>query len=180
MVFLVSKAEIDSPQNQQQPVVEKQQIPNEPVKQIAANPVQQHVPVWISNTRKDQLTDEVINISSLQSANTVNLKFPYDGEQRATLSLVEQAGKVDVIFQIEKGQLFPGTLAIGTTRANIRIDDKSINSIVRGSSGYATELCFLMAEELPFLIRNGNEMRIEVELFQESNMVFVFDLTSGR
>jgi hypothetical protein len=43
-----------------------------------------------------------------------------------------------------------------------------------------TEVMFLTDERLPDLIMKGRELRIEVELFQESNQVFIFDLTSGR
>ncbi len=43
--------------------------------------------------------------------------------------------------------------------------------------GMQTETIFLNSPQLPSLIAAGRELRIEVELFQESNQVFVFDLT---
>jgi len=157
-----------------------------PAAVVAENPEPEPIaeppepPRWTHHATADKMTDERIDISSLKSLNTVNLQFPYEGEQRATIFLRTKAGKQEVGFRIEKGQMFPTDLAIGQARANIRVDGVPLVSKIAGTTGYNTELCFLLHEQLPDLLRTGSELRIEVELYNETNKVFVFDLTSGR
>jgi len=137
-------------------------------------------PKWSLTAMKDQMTGHDFQVSTLQSTNTVNLKFPYGGEQRGTLTLQFQGERPSVAFSIARGQLFPMTLPLGNGKATVRVDDVTIESPISPSTGMKTEVMFLTDERLPDLIMKGRELRIEVELFQESNQVFVFDLTSGR
>jgi len=137
-------------------------------------------PTWSHITTKDPLTDEQIQTSLLQSTNKVELKFPYMFEQRGTLTLQKHGEETDVMFSIARGQLFPTSLPLGTGTASVRIDDVMIQSPIAPTTGMKTETMFLTDKQLPDLIMKGRELRIEVELFQESNQVFVFDLTSGR
>ena len=182
MAFLASNVKINTTQNTQPPVIAEQadQKPNEPVE--PAIPVQDPpaLPKWSSRTSKDELTDAVIEISSLESMNTVDLSFPYQGEQRGRLTLRNTAGKYEVMFSIARGQLFPGSLVTGEAKATMRVDDLLVESRLSGTTGYQTETVFLLDERLPQLIMSGNELRIEAELYNEPNTVFVFDLTSGR
>lgn len=182
MVFLASNVKIDSPQNSQPPVVVEQQKekPAEDPQPIVATPKPPALPRWVTRTSKDELTDVVIATSSLESANTIDLTFPYQGEQRGRLILRNTAGKYEVMFSIEKGQLFPGSLVTGGATANIKVDDLLFESKLSGTTGYQTEMVFLLEPRLPQLIMTGRELRIEAELYNEPNTVFVFDLTSGR
>jgi hypothetical protein len=156
------------------------QPPQAPAVQPEPEAQQPQAPKWVVSTHKDSLTDEEFVTSSLQSSNTVDLKFPYNGEQRGRLVFRQKGGKTDVWFSIEKGQLFPGALLTGDAIASIRVDDTLIKSRLGQATGYDTATVFILDERIPQLIMSGRELRIEVELFQESNKVFVFDLTSGR
>ena len=172
MAFVASKVKIDPPKNaavQPAAVAAPQSQPKPPEN-----------PRWTLTTSKDDLTDKEFQVSTLQSKNTVNLKFPYSGEQRGTLTLRKHGEETDVMFSIARGQLFPTSLPLGTGTASVRIDDVMIQSPIAPTTGMKTETMFLTDKQLPDLIMKGRELRIEVELFQESNQVFVFDLTSGR
>ena len=182
MVFIASRVEVDSPADTPVPVVVEQadKKPSEQAPPIIANPDPPALPKWSTRTSKDKLTDAVIETASLESTNTVNLSFPYHGEQRGRLTLRNTAGKYEVMFSIERGQLFPGSLVTGGAKTNIRVDDLLFQSKLSGTTGYQTETVFLLEPRLPQLIMTGRELRIEAELYNEPNTVFVFDLTSGR
>jgi hypothetical protein len=172
MAFVASKVKIDQPKNAAvQPAA---------VAAPQAQPKPPENPKWTLTTSKDDLTDKEFQVSTLQSTNTVNLKFPYSGEQRGTLTVRFQGERPSVVFSIARGQLFPMTLQLGNGKATVRVDDVTIESPISPATGMQTEVMFLTDERLPDLIMKGRELRIEVELFQESNQVFVFDLTSGR
>jgi hypothetical protein len=172
MAFLASKVKIETTKGPANNAAAAQPV-------AAENKPPQN-PKWSHTITKDKLTDQELRISLLQSTNTVNLKFPYDGEQRGTLTLRMRGGKPDVMFAIEKGQMFPSTLQLGNGTASVRIDGTLIESPIAPTAGMTTDVMFLTDSRLPDLITNGRELRIEVELYQESNQVFVFDLTSGR
>jgi hypothetical protein len=172
MAFIASNVKIDPPVN----------APAKPAAVAApqAQPKPPENPKWTLTTSKDDLTDKEFQVSTLQSTNTVNLKFPYGGEQRGTLTMQFQCERPSVAFSIARGQLFPTTLQLGNGKATVRVDCTMIESPISPATGMQTEVMFLTDERLPDLIMKGRELRIEVELFQESNQVFVFDLTSGR
>ena len=178
MVFLASSVRVDAPKNTQQPMADEK--PNQPAQPVVAAPEPPALPKWSRRTSKDQLTDAVIEIASLESMNTVDLSFPYQGEQRGRLTLRNTAGKYEVMFSIQRGQLFPGSLVTGDAKAKVKVDDLLFESRLSGTTGYQTETVFLINERLPQLIMTGRELRIEAELYNEPNAVFVFDLTSGR
>ena len=182
MGFLASTVKIDQRSNPQPPAVAEQaeHKPADVAQPIVAAPEPPAFPKWSTRTSKDKLTDAVIETASLESTNTVNLSFPYQGEQRGKLTLRNTAGKYEVMFSIERGQLFPGSLVTGNAKAKVKVDDLLFESRLSGTTGYQTETVFLIDERLPQLIMTGRELRIEAELYNEPNTVFVFDLTSGR
>jgi len=148
--------------------------------QVAVANATPEPPKWVLTEVADGITGETIKVSSIKSKNTISLKFPYSGEQHATLTLRSQGDDVSVSISIERGQLFPASLQMGTAKASVRIDDAVIESPLVAATGLQTDVAFLTHERLPLMILRGKELRIEVELYHEANQVLVFDLTSGR
>src|ERR1700759_737002 len=77
---------------------------------------------WAYGEDQEKMGRGVIRWASIESTNTVSFSFPYQGEQHATLALVNHPvqGK-EVILRIERGQFQTG---IDGARVVVRFDDK--------------------------------------------------------
>ncbi|MGH7563741.1 MAG: hypothetical protein ACREK5_04890 [Gemmatimonadota bacterium] len=74
---------------------------------------------WSYRTITDEMDGTVTRVAAIQSANTVEFDFPYQGAQRARLVLSPRPGYDLVMLVIQKGQMpcFSGC------KVRVKIDD---------------------------------------------------------
>nr|WP_143029086.1 hypothetical protein [Massilia sp. PDC64] len=133
---------------------------------------------WRYHAAEAEMTGGTRRTASVDSTNTVNFGFPYNGEQHARLILRTdpQEGK-DVMFRIEKGQILCPSYESCTVQ--VRFDDeKPGNFSATGPADHSTDVVFLN-DYSRFLtkMRKAKRVRIAVNIYQQGSPVFEFDVS---
>jgi hypothetical protein len=133
---------------------------------------------WSYNQSKDDMGKGTVSEASVESDNTVNFTFPYQGEQHGTLTLRTHPrwGK-NVIFAIRKGQI-PCHSFSGGCKALVRFDDgQAVNYAADGPEDNSTETIFLR-DYNGFVGRlmKAKKVKISVNVFQQGEPVFEFNV----
>ena len=134
---------------------------------------------WSYRRREDPMAKGTIYEASVESSNTVSFDFPYQGEQRGTLTLRTHPryGK-DVIFSIERGQL-PCPSYDGCT-VLVRFDDgSSVRYSAAGPEDNSSETLFIR-DYSGFVTRmlKARKVRISPTVYQEGAPAFEFDVAN--
>jgi hypothetical protein len=134
---------------------------------------------WSYGRREDPMAKGTIYEASVKSSNTANFDFPYQGEQRATLTIRTHPryGK-DVIFSIERGQL-PCYSYDGCT-VLVRFDDgSSVRYAAAGPEDNSSETLFIR-DYSGFVARmlKAKKVRISPTVFQQGSPAFEFDVSN--
>lgn len=129
---------------------------------------------WCIQTSVDDISGKPVLTATLASATTLNFAFPYQGEQRARITVRKHPRfGHDVILSLEKGQI-PCTLGCTTT---VRIGETGNARSWRMSAPSdhnATNVFFQRSEEFERLARGAREIAIEFTAFQEGNPSVIF------
>lgn len=133
---------------------------------------------WSYNQRKDDMAKGTVSEASVESENTVNFTFPYQGEQHGTLTLRTHPrwGK-SVIFSIRQGQI-PCHSFSGGCKALVRFDDgKAVSYGADGPEDNSTETIFIR-DYNGFVGRmtKAKTVKISVNVYQQGEPVFEFDV----
>ena len=133
---------------------------------------------WDYSQFEDEMGSGKIYTATIESTNTINLDFPYNGEQHGMLMLREHPkhGK-DVILKIERGQLLDSEYNDSIV---VRFDsDKPLTFSSVGASDHSTETLFLRGNAFPTFstrLKTAKTVRIQAPIYQGGNQVFVFDV----
>lgn len=130
---------------------------------------------WSYSESKDEMRGEMIKILSVDSANTVDLSFPYDGGAKLSLMIIKPIGRQPIIgAYLEKGQLSCsngclGALRFGSSPVEMltlqqKDDPKALELIVDSKAFMAN-------------MRNIKKLVIELPFYQDGSRQFTFDLT---
>jgi len=115
-------------------------------------------------------------VASTESLNTVNFDRPYQGAQRATLTLRKHPRYGNnVILQIERGQF---TAGLSGVQVVVRFDDgKAINFWADGPADHSTTTLFI-GDYSKFVeaLRKAKLVRISTSIYQEGEPVFEFNV----
>jgi hypothetical protein len=133
---------------------------------------------WEYYQKADPMGRGTLYTAWVESANTVEFKFPYSGEQHGTLMLRThpRLGK-DVIFYIKKGQILCDSYEGCTVL--VRFDDESPSKYHADSSNdHSTTTIFIKNyEKFIKKLQNAKRIRIEAGIYQQGSPVFEFDVT---
>lgn len=135
---------------------------------------------WLYSKHEDSMSKGMIYQASVKSMNTINLDFPYSGEQHGTLTLRTHPrfGK-NVIFRIEKGQILCHS-SYENCSVLVRFDDeKAVNFSSVGAEDNSTETIFITnySRFLEKMLK-AKKVRIAVNLYQGGAPVFEFDVSN--
>lgn len=134
--------------------------------------------LWMYRDEGDPMGGQ-IRSASVQSNNTLSLDFPYQGEQRGTLTLRSHPrhGK-DVILQIQRGQ-FQCTSYQGCD-VLVRFDQNSPKKYraVEPSDNDSTTLFLRGYEGFMGSLRKAKTVRVEFTLFHEGTRSLEFNVGS--
>jgi len=133
---------------------------------------------WDYSQFEDEMGRGKVYTATIQSSNTINLDFPYNGEQHGMLMLREHPkhGK-DVVLKIERGQLLDSEYNDSVV---VRFDsDKPLTFSSVGASDHSTETLFLRGNAFPTFstrLKTAKTVRIQAPIYQGGNQVFIFDV----
>ena len=133
---------------------------------------------WDYSQFEDEMGSGKVYVATIQSSNTIDLDFPYNGEQYGKLMLREHPkhGK-DVILKIERGQLLDSDY---NDPVVVRFDtDKQLTFSSVGASDHSTETLFLRGNAFSVFstrLKTAKTVRIQAPIYQGGNQVFVFDV----
>lgn len=131
---------------------------------------------WYYHASEDLMTSKKNLIARVQSSNSFEFDFPYQGRQKAHLTIRKhpQYGR-DVIFYIEKGQIICSSYSCPIV---VRFDDgRAIN--VKGSEPEdgSTEVVFLpLYDTMMRRLSSASTVRIQFQVFQQGSYVAEFDV----
>ena len=142
----------------------------------AARTAQRRGLAWVYASEPDKMDGRVIKTATLQSANTVAFKFPYQGEQRGELELrVHPRYGRDVSLSVAKGQFlcrFDGCSVV------IRFDDgrPQTYSAAEPADHSTTTLFIRNYTNFVAAFRRAKKVVIEATFYQEGTRAFEFNV----
>lgn len=129
---------------------------------------------WEYFSSTDPMSDKPVNYARVQSDNTFQFDFPYQGEQHATLSLRRHPkwGK-DVIFSIEKGQILCSSY---NCPVRVRFDDEPARTYEGNEpADNSSESIFIPAySTFTSKLAKAKRVRIEVNVFKQGTLTTEF------
>jgi hypothetical protein len=133
---------------------------------------------WTYHASEAQMTGGTRRTASVDSTNTVDFGFPYNGVQHARLILrTDPENGKDVMFRLEKGQILCPSFQSCTVQ--VRFDDeKPGNFSATGPADHSSDVVFLN-DYARFLarMRKAKRVRIAVNIYQQGSPVFEFDVS---
>lgn len=132
---------------------------------------------WSYFSDEDAMSSKNSRFASIQSSNTVNLGFPYSGEQQATLQLRTHPrwGK-DVIFSVDKGQLL---CSYSGCRVLVRFDEAPpVYYNANEPSDHSSTYLFI-SNYAGFVnkMSKAKKVRIAVDFYQNGTQTFEFNVS---
>lgn len=133
---------------------------------------------WDYSHDEDAMTGKVSHTATVESENTVEFGFPYNGIQHGHLTIRRHPryGN-DIIFAVEKGQLlcpsYEGCSVL------VRFDDgEPVSFSANPPADNSTESIFISNYDR-FLskMRSAKRVRISPRVYQEGSVVFTFDVS---
>ena len=134
---------------------------------------------WTYREDHDKLTSKTIRFAFAKSTNTFDLKFPYQGGTRGTITIRQHPryGR-NIIFSVNKGQILC-TSYDGCT-VTVRFDQRPLIRVhADGPSDHDSTTLFLSGyDSLLTNIRKSKKMTVEVEFSQQGIHPFEFDVAN--
>lgn len=152
--------------------------PTEAEKAKAAEIADQLRPTrWHQNATDDAMTGKPIVWATVESLNTIEFDFPYQGPQRATLALRDHPkhGK-DAYISMERGQFLCRTDNCGLT---IKFDDGKPQWYRASETDNGSSETLFITEYARFLaaLRKAKTVKIEAQFYDQPSKVFEFENT---
>ena len=132
---------------------------------------------WSYSSSTDDMTGGTSRYARISSENTVEFDFPYEGTQRARLTLrTHPSYGRDVMFSIERGQLMCPSYDGCTVR--VRFDDGAPQSwSASPASSRNSTLIFINGHDrFVERLRRAQIVRIQPRVYQEGNPIFEFEV----
>jgi len=132
-------------------------------------------PNWSYSTDTVGIDKEQMSWISTKSANSLNLKFPYNGSNHGTLTIRKSKTGTELLFEITKGQVLCDLYAC---RGKIKFDSSpSISFSGRKPSDGTSNLIFLdNSNVLIQQIKSSKLISMQVEMFREGYQVLEFNV----
>jgi len=130
---------------------------------------------WIYSTHQYGIDNKELKAAEVKSTNTINLKFPYSGENYGHVMIRNQGGNLDVIFAVDKGQF---NQAYSGTPVKVKFDEEKTKVFTgHEPSDHSSGWLFLSnAKGFVASAKGKKHLKIEVEFFHEGSQLFEFDI----
>jgi len=146
-------------------------------------------PPWAYATATDEITGQPVPLAKVESTNTVQFGFPYQGEQKATLMLREHPRfGFDIMLYVQRGQFLCRSEHCGVL---VRFDQQNpIQWPASPPTDGSTNIIFFKGKlktppqqiinlggpALLDELRKASELRIAAQFYQEGERTFLFDV----
>lgn len=131
------------------------------------------VETWNYGESKDEMTGETRKYATKESVNTVEFGFPYQGVQHGTIMLTESS----VLFYVQKGQVIcQGGDEYGTCSVQVKFDGGAPRYVQARKIGDDSTTISISDSSVYENIKHGQNLMIEVNVYQNGSPVFTFDL----
>lgn len=129
---------------------------------------------WSYHTKKDQMTGASVRLARIDSVNSLNLNFPYQGHNPGRITVRDRDG-VEVMVQVLKGQI-PCHSFMGGCNALVKFDQEPSETYSAvGPSDHSTEVIFLQAAaRFVERARSAKKIMVRFEMFQAGNQTLIF------
>lgn len=134
---------------------------------------------WAYEQQKDPMSGGITYYAQVQSKNSVELDFPYTGQQKGTLVIRNHpTHQKDIIFLIDRGQILCNSFQ--GCQVSIKFDNNPpIKVDASGPDDHSNQSIFLgQYNQLMKNIMTSKTMLIEVDFFQQGSHVFEFDVSN--
>lgn len=139
--------------------------------------VQRLAEKWTYRVNEDPMTSRKSRYASIESENTVEFAFPYQGSQRGTLTLRDHPtyGR-DVIFSIERGQLL--CQSYDDCQIRVRFDEGNPErwNAVGPSDNSNTSIFIRNQARFAQKLRAAKVVRLQVPVYQQGEPMFEFQV----
>jgi len=133
---------------------------------------------WIYDNRRDVMTGKMEKVAYVQSTNTLSLGFPYQGEQRATLTIRQNPRLgLDIMLSIEKGQFMAGVRGVEIL-AKFDQNSPIAFSAVEPSDNSNTTLFIKNEQKFLSRLKNAKSLYLSTPIYQEGEPPLLFDVTN--
>jgi DNA-directed RNA polymerase subunit RPC12/RpoP len=132
--------------------------------------------VWRYDTNTDQMTQKEYHTAKVDSTNTLNFGFPYQGTQRATLQLRKHPRYgSDAILEIEQGQFLCG---YDDCYVTVRFGNGKPQRFSTSESGDNSTKFLFIDDYSRFMsqLRKVDEVVIEARFYQEGSRAMSFSV----
>lgn len=129
---------------------------------------------WTYRSLKDRMTGHSIRLADLQSKNTVNLRFPYQGTQRATLTLRQHPESgLNVTVSVPRSQILCRDCEL-----RVRFDEGDVKTYPTATPADMSSNILFIENEAWFVkhLLDSQRLRIEVPFYRDGTHVFDFDV----
>jgi hypothetical protein len=128
---------------------------------------------WSYGSTTDEMSGKVSKHATTESTNIVNFDFPYQGEQRGTIMISNNA----VLFYVKKGQVIcHGGDEYGTCVVRVKFDDGKEKYV--GARELGDDSTTIMFTEPSFIkkLKQSKKLMIQAEVYNEGLPVFTFNV----
>ncbi len=173
VVFLIYLIAGDSPSNTATDF--SSAAPRSSLPPVVISDSQRIADKWMYRVDEDPMTSKTARYASIESENTVSFAFPYQGVQRATLTIRNHPSwGFDVYLQLTKGQIL--CRSYEDCSVMVRFDEREAQSWAAvGPGDNSTETVFLRSEpRFVERLRAAKVVRIQIPVYQEGAPTFEF------
>lgn len=133
---------------------------------------------WEKHEKIDEMTGKKTQFATLRSMNSINQKFPYEGETYMKIT-IRKKSSTDIYFVIDRGQIQCSEYN-GTDRIYAKFGDEEPIAFrtIEAQSG-SSDIIFLNGNVKKFIdkCRKNKEFKIQIPIYEYGQAVFNFYLT---
>lgn len=132
---------------------------------------------WTYSSYQDAMTSKPTFIARINSENSVNFGFPYEGSQKGLLTLRKDPKHgYDAYFSIEEGQILCRSYDGCTVRVRFDENEAQNYSAIGPSDSSSTTIFIKNFDRFYAKLKNAKVVRIQVPFYQEGERVFEFQV----
>ncbi len=131
---------------------------------------------WKYATYDDLASGKTYKLASLKSENSINLDFPYSGQQKGTLSIRRHPRwGFDIYLRVEKGQIL-STSSWDNKTMVIRFDNEEVNNWrYNEPSDNSSDYIFVASEDRFYSkLLSSEKIYITINMYQDGQKTFIF------
>jgi len=136
-----------------------------------------NTPSWRWEESVDPMTDVVSLMASLQSANPIQLDFPYEGIQHPSLRILKTSkGTLGVLLSYERGQLLCSSYS--PCEISVRIDGGKATSYTATTPADGTTTLVIFRDPKRFVnsLKDAKIVKISVPVFKHGTPILEYHI----